>query len=238
MPTRPKDNRATQVAFAEKVITNGQKVPEIKAAMTEYGYTTAKYTLARNLLSTAKEGLATQAIDVGGQGVATGDEQAAKTEAYAAYQGVAKIGKKVLSPAELEKLGLPKRQPRKTADFITASYTVFDNLLETKLLADFGYTPDKIAAERAKIEAYEQADQAQAEAIGTKEQGTQDLDAAFNELNKWVTTYLRVAEVALAKKPQLLEKLGVKVRSSKTAAQRAAPKKAAATKAAKKKAGG
>lgn len=150
---------------------------------------------------------------------------------------MAKIGKKVLSPEELDKLGLPARQPRTTAAFITAAYTVFDNLLDTKLLADFGYTPDKIAAERAKIEAYEQADLAQAEAIGAKEQGTQELDVAFNELNTWVTTYVRVAKVALAKKPQLLEKLGIKVRSSKTAAQRAAPKKAAATRATKKAVG-
>ncbi|MBI5566970.1 MAG: hypothetical protein HY870_18880 [Chloroflexi bacterium] len=234
MPTRPKDDRATLVAFAEKVITNGQKVPEIKAAMTEYGYTTAKYTAARGLLTTTKEGLTTQALDQGGQRVATGDEQTAKEDAFAAYQGVAKIGKKVLSPAELAQLGLPSRQPRKTADFITTAYTVFDNLLETEALADFGYTSEKIAAERAKIEAYEQADLAQAEAIGAKEQGTQDLEATFVELNTWVTTYVRVAKVALAKKPQLLEKLGIKVRSSKTAAQRAAPKKAAATKAAKK----
>jgi len=40
--------------------------------------------------------------------------------------------------------------------------------------------------------------------------------------------------VALSGKPQLLEKLGVLARTSKTAAQRAAPKKAAATRAAKK----
>jgi len=74
MPTRPKDDRATLVAFAEKVITNGQKVPEIKAAMAEYGYTTAKYTAARGLLTTTKEGLSTQALDQGGQTGATGEE--------------------------------------------------------------------------------------------------------------------------------------------------------------------
>ena len=53
------------------------------------------------------------------------------------------------------------------------------------------------------------------------------------ELNKWVGTYTTVAKAALRSKPQLLEKLGIKVRSSKTAAQRAAPAKAAATRAAR-----
>jgi len=234
MPTHPKDDRATQLTFIEKLITNAQKVPEIKAAMSEYGYTPAKYTHARELLATVKGDLADRTLDWGGQKVATVDERTAKQEAYAAYQGVAKIAGKVLKPAELAQLGLPDRQPRKTGAFISTAYTVFDNLLTTKALADYGYTPDKIAAERAKIEAYEQADQAQAEAIGTKEQGTQDLGAAFVELNAWATTYVRVAKVALAKKPQLLEKLGIKVRGSKTKAQRAAPKKAAATRAAKK----
>jgi len=40
--------------------------------------------------------------------------------------------------------------------------------------------------------------------------------------------------VALRGKKQLLEKIGVLARTSKTAAQKAAPKKAAATRAAKK----
>jgi hypothetical protein len=41
-------------------------------------------------------------------------------------------------------------------------------------------------------------------------------------------------KVVLSGKPQLLEKLGVVARTSKTAAQRAAPKKASSTRAAKK----
>ena len=234
MPTRPKDDRATQIAFARKVITNGQKVPEIKAAMAEYGYTAAKYTAAKNLLATVEEGLSDRSIERGSHKAATADEGAAKNEAYAAYQTVAQIAKKQLTPAERAQLGLPARQPRGTAGFIQTAYTVFDNLATTGLLADFGYTAEKIAAERAKIEAYDQADQAQAEAKGAQEQGTQDQEAALAELNKWIGTYTTIAKSALRSKPQLLEKLGIKVRSSKTKAQRAAPAKAAATRAAKK----
>jgi hypothetical protein len=51
---------------------------------------------------------------------------------------------------------------------------------------------------------------------------------------RWVAQYLKIAKVALRGKKQLLEKIGVTARTTKTAAQRAAPKKAAATRAAKK----
>jgi len=53
-------------------------------------------------------------------------------------------------------------------------------------------------------------------------------------MNDWVARYLKIAKVALRGKKQLLEKIGVAVRTTKTKAQRAAPKKAAATRAAKK----
>ena len=233
MATKPVATQAEQVAFARKVITNGPKNLEIKTAMSEYGYTPSKYTYAKGLLTTVEEGLAERSNERGSQKAATADEGSAQAESQAAYQTVAQLAKRELTPAECTQLGLPARQPRKTAAFITTAYTVFDNLAATGLLADYGYTPEKIAAERAKIEAYEQADLAQAEAKGTKEQGTQDQAAAFKELNQWVGTYVTIAKSALRSKPQLLEKLGIKVRSSKTKAQREAPKKAAATRAAR-----
>ena len=49
-----------------------------------------------------------------------------------------------------------------------------------------------------------------------------------------VAQYLKIAEVALRGKKQPLEKIGVTARTTKTAAQKAAPAKAAATRAAKK----
>jgi hypothetical protein len=61
-------------------------------------------------------------------------------------------------------------------------------------------------------------------------------DAALAAMSEWVAQYLKIAKVALRGKKQLLEKIGVAARTTKTAAQKAAPKKAAATRAAKKKA--
>jgi hypothetical protein len=126
------------------------------------------------------------------------------------------------------------KEPRGTAAFIQAGYTLFDNARDVAALADFGYDADKIAAERAKIEAYDQANQAQEMAKGSAQQATQDQDAALAAMNDWVAQYLKIAKVALRGKKQLLEKIGVLARTTKTTAQKAAPAKAAATRAAKK----
>ncbi len=53
-------------------------------------------------------------------------------------------------------------------------------------------------------------------------------------MSDWAAQYLKIAKVALRGKKQLLEKIGVTARTSKTAAQRAAPTKAAVMRAAKK----
>ena len=71
-------------------------------------------------------------------------------------------------------------------------------------------------------------------AKGSAQQATVDQDAALAKMNEWVAQYLKIAKVALRNKRQSLEKIGVTARTTKTAAQRAAPKKAAATRAAKK----
>jgi hypothetical protein len=91
-------------------------------------------------------------------------------------------------------------------------------------LADFGYDAGRIAAERAKIEAYDQANQTQEMAKGSAQQATQDQDAALAAMSDWVAQYVKIAKVALRSKKQLLEKIDVLARTSKTAAQRAAKK--------------
>ena len=73
------------------------------------------------------------------------------------------------------------------------------------------------------------------EAAFAAQQATREQEAALSALNDWTAQYLKIARVALRDKKQLLEKLGVAARTTKTKAQRGAAKKAAATRAAKKK---
>ena len=234
MPPRPKQSTAQQLNAAQLAITNSLADPEIKAAVAQYGYTTAKLNAGKALYDIALAAVNAQKTGKGEQKVATADLKAAEKEARDAYQAAAKVARAALPAEELAKLGLTGKEPRDIAGFLQAAYTLFDNAADSGSLVDFGYDDERIAAERDKIEALDATNQRQEMAKGASQQATQDQDAALAKLNDWVAQYLKIAKVALRGKKQLLEKIGVTARTSKTAAQRAAPKKAAATRAAKK----
>jgi len=234
MPAKPKTTTAQQLTAAQLAITNSLADPEIKAAVAQYGYTTAKLNAGKALYEAALAAVNAQKSSRGDQKAATADLKAKEKDARDAYQAAAKVARAALDKDGLTKLGLVGKEPRDTAGLIAAGYTLFDNAADSQLLADFGYDTDRIAEERAKIEAFDQANQAQEMAKGAAQQATQDQEAALEKLNDWLAQYLKIAKVALRGKKQLLEKIGVTARTTKTAAQRAAPKKAAATRAAKK----
>ncbi len=231
---RPKASAAQQLNAAQLAIANSLADPEIKAAVAQFGYPTAKLNKGKSLYEAALAAVNAQKSGKGTQKDTTAQLKAALIDARDAYQALAKVARAALSKEDLTTLGIAGKEPRSTAAFIQAGYTLFDNAGEVAALADFGYDADRLTAERAKIEAYDQANQTQEMAKGSAQQATQDQDAALAALSDWVAQYVKIAKVALRGKKQLLEKIGVIARTTKTAAQRAAPKKAAATRAAKK----
>lgn len=140
--------------------------------------------------------------------------------------------------AKLAMLGLNGGMPKSAAEFIVSGYALFDNAAANPdikaALAGYGYGDGRLPGERAKIAAFDDANRAQDAAMGSAQQATHEQDTALKGMNAWVNQYLKIAKVALHDKPQLLEKLGLGARTSKTKGQRAAPAKAAATRAAKR----
>jgi len=231
---RPKASTAAQLNAAQIAVSNSLSDPEIKAAVAEYGYTTTKLNAGKRLVEVALSAVNAQKAGKGAQKTSTAELKAAEKAARDAYQALAQVARAALGKDDLATLGLAGKEPKATAAFITAAYTLFDNVSSVSGLSDLGYSAEKIAAERAKIEAYDQANQMQEAAKGSAQQATQEQDAALAAMNDWLAQYLKIAKVALRGKKQLLEKIGVSARTTKTSAQRAAPAKAAATRAAKK----
>src|SRR5947207_1233197 len=155
-------------------------------------------------------------------------------------QGEGAYGRTCALRPRLTALGLTGAMPRATAAFLAAAHGLFDNALNVPeiktALAAYGYDAAKVQSERAKIAAFDSANQRREAAKGAAQQATREQEAALQAVSDWAGQYTRIAKVALRDKKHLLEKLGIGVRASKTAAQRAAPQKAAATRAARKQA--
>ncbi|MEK7676944.1 MAG: hypothetical protein AAB676_14010 [Verrucomicrobiota bacterium] len=230
-----KHSIADQLDAARILIDNSLLDPEIQAAVAEQGYDEAELKQGQELLKAAENTCKEKTQKAGGQKAATAEVEQTFKAGQKACQALAKVARKrfTQNPALLEKLGLTGSMPRTTAEFIIAGRTLFDNALkDPEILAGLAkrkYTETKLKTEREKIEAFAKADQTQEAAKGTAQAGTSDQAGNLEALNNWVAEYRENAKLALADKPQLLPKIGLALRASKTDAQRAAPKKAAET---------
>ena len=236
MSTRPHHTIAQQLNAGQLAISNSLSDPEIQSLVAQFGYPADKLNKGKALYDCALSAVNAEKAAAGAQQESTRLLAQAEKSARDAYQALAKVARAVFGKdkAQLNALGLNGNMPKDTAGFLAAAYTLFDNARTLPALADYGYNSVKLQSERAKIAAYDTANQQQEAAKGAAQQATREQDAALQALNDWTAQYLKIAKVALRDKPQLLEKLGVLARTSKTAAQRPAPKKASATRAAKK----
>jgi hypothetical protein len=218
------DSRSTiadKLKAASKVISNTLADPEVKALVAAYGYDDEMLNEGQQLYDAARAAVSAQDNADGAQKAATESLIASRAPAEKAYQDLAKVVRAVAPPSAVSRLGLSGRMPTAIGDFMKAAGSLFDNAPNLPELSKFGYDAAKLAAERAKIDAYEAASNNRDIAKGAAQQATTQQDAALQALNKWTAQYIKIAKVAL-NGTQLSEKLGVVARSSSTAAQRAA----------------
>ena len=228
---RPKSSISEQLNAAQVAVTNTLADAEIQGLVTQYGYTPERMNEGKALYDSALSTVNAQIAAAGSQFQATSNLKSAEASAFDAYQALAKVARAVFinDPARLAQLGLSGSMPRSTASFLGAAYAVFDNAVNVQeiksALESFGYTEEKIASERQKITAYDSANQRQESLKGAAQQATRDQDTALKAMNAWLAQYIKIAKVALRDKKQLLEKIGVTARTTKTAAQKNAKKK-------------
>jgi hypothetical protein len=78
-----------------------------------------------------------------------------------------------------------------------------------ELMAQYGYTAERLQEEQQQVEEVAQLHIKQLEETGGAQQSTQDRDRAFDDLCDWFSDFRAIVRVALYDKPQLLEGLGI-----------------------------
>ncbi|MGC1378891.1 MAG: hypothetical protein WA821_21850 [Anaerolineales bacterium] len=198
---------------------------EIKALVAAYGYNDQKLAEGQKLFTAADAAVHAQGRAESAQLAASAALETAKAQAVKAYQDLAKIARATLDPTALPGLSLDRAMPQGVGAFRAAASQLFDNAASITSLAEYGYDAAKLAAESAKLTAFEDANRAQETAKTVAKAATAAQNDALTALNKWTAQYIKVARVALSGQSEMLGRLGVVSRAGPTAAQRAARQK-------------
>ncbi|HMQ54497.1 MAG TPA: hypothetical protein PKE64_26055 [Anaerolineae bacterium] len=202
------------VLAAHVAINNALADDDIIASLSLYGYDEARLRGGQELLSQVEELRQDQKVGYGEQYDATASFKLAWAKANEAYKHALKLARitfKTNAKARAALL-LDGKRHSKFSNWLEQAGTFYANLLgQPDLLAamsHFGYDRHRLETEQALVEAVAENHRRQEVRRGDAHHGTAERNAALNELNDWMMTFRAAATVALADRPQQLEKLG------------------------------
>ena len=240
MTTLRNDNIGNQLKRSKLAIQNTIKDPAVLALVAAKGYPLAVMNQGLVIYNNADAAVALAANTSGDQGMASEAADAAWKAVRVAYQDLAKIARAMFMRRTevLTLLGLNQPMPRAAGSFTLAFNKLFNTGAYTpEITAKFlakGYDSSKYSECRGLFGEWENAAGLHKAAAGDAEVAAEDQEKKLKLMVDWVAEYFKIARVALKERPQLLEKIGVLVRRTRTKAQRGAPAKAALTRAKKK----
>lgn len=213
-----KGSIADLLATADTAISNATD-PIIAPFLSAYGYDGERIAEGQALYGAALDAQGHQRKEQGEENSASASFQAARDAADTAYMRLVKVARVALSrnPAALQELGLVgarKRTINGWVDQVRQFYAALGSSPAYQAaLARYGITPARLAADRASFDAMVAAQKAYDRERGDTQDATDERDAAFEALEDWMEEFIPIARVAMDEHPQLLEKLGVQVKS-------------------------
>ncbi len=188
---------------------------EILLAMTEFGYDAAKINEGVIIYQGVYGLFQQQKTEYTEQYAASEDLKirwAESNRVTMSYVKVARVALKSDYGAYI-KLGLDKARNRSLSGWISQARQFYANALSatdilTKL-AGFGITDTKLNAGKQLVDETETLNITHKKEMGEAQQATLDRDNAIDNLEDWISDFIAIARIALADRPQLLEKLGI-----------------------------
>jgi hypothetical protein len=191
--------------------------PEILEATQNFNYDTERIAEGTVLLQQAQQLNIKQEKEYGEQYSATTVLDNAIDEFNdSTYMPHIRLARKLFASDNgiLSMLDVNGRRRWRYEEYISQARTFYYNALSTpQVLSKFSLvniTTETLQAGLDQLANLDLLRAAQKKESGEAQQATDDRDRAMDEINEWMSLYYTVAKIALADKPQLLEKLGVK----------------------------
>ena len=159
--------------------------------------------------------MAQQVDNYGDQYAASEQITAEWNQAYADYMVVLKVIR-VAFKGDLDVLNSFKatgKRSKSLSGWLREARIMYINLLGSAaslaVMQRYGITSERLQKELQQVNAVEALYSKHLEKKGEAQQSTVDRDKAFDELTNWYSDFRAIARIALYKKPQLLEVLGI-----------------------------
>jgi len=199
---------------ARTLVENAAGLPEIASVLSGYGYTDERFKEGLHLLDAA-DGLSRKKTEDHGERLeATAGFAKAWASANVLYCKTLKLARIALGDDAKAVVALKMMGPRKQSfsGWFDQAATFYDNMMRESrfvtMMAGFGYSKEKLAAERSAIHGVGTTYNVHAQESGADQASTADRDRKFKELDSWVSDLRGVCEVAFYDDRDELEKLG------------------------------
>jgi len=200
-------------------IDNSLSSPEILERVAEYGYTKEKLLQGQALVEQATALYQQQDGEYDDQKAATRAYKARFQEAHNQYMRFVKVARVAFEEDidTYQRLGLFGERSLLFDVWLPQVRKFYDQALQDPdilaALGQWNITQKRLEDGVALVEEAVRAHDAQIKETGEAQQSTQEKDAAIDAAYRWTNTYQKIAAIALEETPQLLEKIGILVRS-------------------------
>ncbi|MEF8844990.1 MAG: hypothetical protein V5A59_05900, partial [Bacteroidales bacterium] len=201
------------------LIRNGIKDPVISERMACYGYTPEKMIQANLMYQKVEEASQQNRFKHGDYNKCRSKLKEAKKAFHKAYIIDLEFARIALArhPDLLDRVGANGRRQKAWSAYFFEAKWFYRSLAEDesllKLVAVYGYNKALIHRRLSDIDNIYRLMNQRASTSGEAQHSTQVRNRKLRELDCWVSEYKKVAHLAFMDSPQLLEKLGIVVKS-------------------------
>lgn len=219
MKTKKSQSEVQSIASYKTALTNAEAQPIIASTMAQFGYTNEVIAEGKVLLSETQNAFEQNRREDDETRVVYADfanKCSSIDDTYTLHRKMAKVifrNNDIL----LQKLALKGRVPKAYVNWLATIKTFYSEIaadaeIQSKL-ARLKFQKEEAEAGLAAIVEVEASRSNYLKEIGESQEATQTKDVAFSKLDRWMQDFYAVAKIAMDEKPQLLEAIGILVRS-------------------------
>ena len=204
---------------AELAISNALVNEEVKTMLMEYNYNDQRLNEGSTLQKKAKEFYQSYIKEHGQQIESTSQLEKTYEECNPLYVEHITLSRLALrnEPAKKSKFALDGERKKDLYGWIEQAELFYDNGLADEELSNkllrYNLTREKLEKGRELVLKVKKANQTQEKEKSEAQESRRQRDATFDVLIDWISEFTTVARFACASKPELLEKLGIFVKS-------------------------